>query len=408
MKKWLNLKTLALFIVLIAFGALIFWLNSGPRPSKAANLTYERARIIKVAGEELEEDSLHKGIYTGSQDVVLELLSGADKGETYEMKNYVSALYNIICKEGTKVIVTFDNRPGTTNKVSVYSYDRENILYFVIAVFFAAMCGVGGKKGVKSVLGLIFTFVSVIFVFVPMIYKGYPPILAALLIAAVTTFVSFWLLNGFTLKTLCAVLGTISGVTIAGVVSSIAGGLAHLTGFNTQEAETLMLVAQDHHMQVRGILFAGILLASLGAIMDIAISIAAAMQELTEANPSLTARQLFISGLNIGRDMIGTMSNTLILAFAGSSLGMMIVIYSYNVPFYQLINTDMVGIELIQSMAGSIAVVFTVPMMAILSAWIFTRSASKREAVKKGSAPFERPAAGKNIRQAGAGYQKAR
>ena len=406
MKKWLNLKTLSLFAALILFAVLIYWLNSGPRPSKTANLTYERARIIKVVGEELEEDSLHKGIYTGSQDVVLELLSGADKGETYETKNYVSALYNIICKEGTKVIVTFDNRPGTTNKVSVYSYDRENILYFVIAVFFAAMCGVGGKKGVKSVLGLIFTFVSVIFVFVPLIYKGYPPIVAALLIAAVTTFASFSLLNGFTLKTLCAVLGTISGVTIAGVVSSIAGGLAHLTGFNTQEAETLMLVAQDHHMQVRGILFAGILLASLGAIMDIAISIAAAIQELTDANPKLTAKQLFISGLNIGRDMIGTMSNTLILAFAGSSLGMMIVIYSYNVPFYQLINTDMVGIELIQSMAGSIAVVFTAPIMAILSAWIFTRSASKREAVKKEAASARKPPEGRNIRQAGSGYQK--
>jgi uncharacterized membrane protein len=377
MKNWLNLKTLFLFVFLILFGVLIVLLNPGPGPSKAANLTYERARIIKVASEELEEDELHKGIYRGSQDVVLELLTGAHKGETYETKNYVSALYNIICKPGTKVIVTFDSRPGTVNKVSVYSYDRANTLYFITALFFAAMGVIGGKKGVKSVLGLIFTFASVIFVFVPMIYKGYHPIPAALLIAAVTTFVSFWLLNGFTLKTLCAVLGTVSGVTIAGVVSSIAGELAHLTGFNTQEAETLMLVAQDHHMQVRGILFAGILLASLGAIMDVAISIAAAMQELTEANPKLAKKQLFLSGLNIGRDMIGTMSNTLILAFAGSSLSMMIVIYSYNVPYYQLINTDMVGIELIQSMAGSIAVVFTVPIVAILSAWIFAHSASK-------------------------------
>jgi Predicted multitransmembrane protein len=107
-------------------------------------------------------------------------------------------------------------------------------------------------------------------------------------IAAITTFISFWLLNGFTLKTLCAVLGTVSGIAIAGLVSSIAGELAHLTGFNTQEAETLMLVARDYRMQVRGILFAGILIASLGAIMDVAMSVDSAIYEMIAANPKLT------------------------------------------------------------------------------------------------------------------------
>lgn len=372
MKRWLNLKTLIPFLLLVLFVVSIFLLRPERGPSATAGLTFERAGIVKVVGEDLEEDEIHKGIYRGSQDVELEILTGACKGEIYTVKNYVSALYNVICKKGTHVIVTVDNRSNATNTVSVYSYDRANVLYAIVALFFAVMGAVGGKKGVKSVLGLVFTFIGVIFIFVPMIYKGYNPVLAAVLIAAVTTYVSFWLLNGLTLKTLCAVLGTVSGVTIAGVVSSIAGGIAHLSGFNTQEAETLMLVAQDHHMQVRGVLFAGILIASLGAIMDVAISIATTMQEMIETNPKLTKKQLFVSSMNIGRDMIGTMSSTLILAFAGSSLSMMIIIYSYNVPYYQLINTDMVGIELIQSMAGSIAVVFTVPIMAILSAWIFT------------------------------------
>jgi uncharacterized membrane protein len=234
---------------------------------------------------------------------------------------------------------------------------------------------IGGKKGVKSVLGLIFTFVCIFTLFVPMLYRGYSPILSALIIVSLTTCVCLWLLNGFSIKTASAIIGTILGVMIAGIISTVSGQITHLTGFNMNEAESLLLVAQDYHMQVRGLLFASILIASLGAVMDMAMSIASTLFELYDNNPKLSRKSLFLAGMNVGHDMMGTMTNTLIFAFTGSSLNMLILIYSYNVPYYQLINTNMIGVEIIQAISGSIAVVLTVPIVAFVSAQLITHVA---------------------------------
>ena len=107
--------------------------------------------------------------------------------------------------------------------------------------------------------------------------------------------------------------------------------------------------------------------------MDIAMSISSAVSELHEVNPSLTARQLFRSGMNIGRDAMGTMANTLVLAFAGTSLNMMIFIYAYDVSYIQLLNTDFVAIEVIRSLSGSIGIVLTVPLVAAISSFLLAR-----------------------------------
>jgi uncharacterized membrane protein len=381
MKKLLNHKVLRIvlmFTALLIFAIVILVFNktdlrqSSGRTGNAA-LQYERAKVLGVNREELEEDQVHKGIKRGSQNLELEILTGDYKGETVTVENYISALYSVICKENTHIIVTVSNRSDGTYNVSVYSYDRANFLYALVAIFFVMMALIGGKKGVKSVLGLLFTFVCIFTLFVPMLYRGYSPILSSLLIVSLTTCVCLWLLNGFSIKTASAIIGTILGVMIAGIISSVSGQIAHLTGFNMNEAESLLLVAQDYHMQVRGLLFASILISSLGAVMDMAMSIASTLFELYDNSPNLSRKSLFLSGMNVGHDMMGTMTNTLIFAFTGSSLNMLILIYSYNVPYYQLINTNMLGIEMIQAISGSIAVVLTVPMVAFVSAQLITR-----------------------------------
>ena len=136
------------------------------------------------------------------------------------------------------------------------------------------------------------------------------------------------------------------------------------------EAESLLLTAVDNGLKIRGLYICGILIASEGAVMDIAMSISSAVSELHSVNPSLTPAQLFRSGMNIGRDAMGTMANTLVLAFAGTSLNMMIFIYAYDVSYIQLLNTDFVAIEVIRSLAGSIGIILTVPVVAAVSAWL--------------------------------------
>ena len=144
-----------------------------------------------------------------------------------------------------------------------------------------------------------------------------------------------------------------------------------MTTYQMDEAETLMLVMTTTKLDMRHLFLCGVLIACMGAVMDVAMSISSAVSEVHEANPKFDRKRLFISGMNIGKDAMGTMANTLILAFAGGSLNMILLIYSYGVSFQQLMNTDFIAVELIQSIAGSIGIICTVPIAAFISAFMY-------------------------------------
>ena len=154
---------------------------------------------------------------------------------------------------------------------------------------------------------------------------------------------------------------------LCGLAGVLVLGMGGLNGFNLSEAEELVLRAGDSKLHISGLLVSGILIASLGAVMDVAMSIASSCNELRELNPNLTRAELFRSGMNIGRDAMGTMANTLILAFAGASLNMLILFRVYDYPLIQIANTDAMAVEVIRGVAGSIGIVLTVPLVALLS-----------------------------------------
>ena len=137
-----------------------------------------------------------------------------------------------------------------------------------------------------------------------------------------------------------------------------------------------MLRATEYDLHVSGLFVSGILIASLGAVMDVAMSIASSCWELRELNPALPRAALFRSGMNIGRDAMGTMANTLILAFAGSSLNVLLLLQIYDYPFIQIFNTDAIATEMIRGVAGSIGIILTVPLVALLSAQLMKPSAA--------------------------------
>ena len=226
-----------------------------------------------------------------------------------------------------------------------------------------------------SILDSVF---CVIFLLVPLlVQRGWPPIPTTLAIISYTIFVTFVILGGIQVKTMVAAAGSLGGVLLAGGLAWAACQIVHISGMNMDEAEALMLTAVDNGLKIRGLYICGILIAAEGAVMDIAMSISSAVSELHEVNPALTARQLFKSGMNIGRDAMGTMANTLVLAFAGTSLNMMIFIYAYDISYIQLLNTDFVAIEIIRSISGSIGIVLTVPLVAAISAYLLARQHRK-------------------------------
>lgn len=329
---------------------------------------YYKGEVVKVISDDLSEDQFVEGIEVGFQQIVVKANEGPYKGIEYEIKNPVSRTYNYKVKEGTKVILgSYMNNNEVV--MNVYNYDRSSMIYTLIALFMIAVIVIGGIKGVKSLVALLFTLVCCVYLMIPLMLQGISPIVSGVLIAVLSIVVTLTLVSGINKKTLTAILGTIIGVVISGVVAYIFGNLTNLSGFTMSDSESLMYISESTGLKLKGIMFAGILIASLGAVMDVAMSISASIFELDKHNKKLTIKNLFQSGMNIGRDIIGTMTNTLILAFAGGSLSTLILIFSAQMPYNKLINLDMLGIEIIQGLAGSIGIVLAVPITAIIASY---------------------------------------
>ena len=332
---------------------------------------FVRGKVVNLMQDNTQADDTTEGVLRGSQEVIVEITSGKFKGKQYQTTNYLSTLFNIDAQVGTRVIVRLDPK-GEGYSAFIYSYDRSMIILFMFIFFAAALLYIGRGKGATALISLLVTLSSIVGILFPLIEYGFPIILVTVLIVFYNIVFTFVMIDGINTKTVSAALGTLSGVLVASLFAVIAGYFSHISGFQTNEAEELLLIGTDHGMKIKGLFTAGILIAALGAVMDVAMSIASSVHELHSVNDKLNAVELFRSGMNIGRDAMGTMANTLILAFAGSSFTLILLIYYYDISFTQLISTDLVAREVIQGLAGSIGIVLTVPIVAFLSAKIET------------------------------------
>ena len=214
------------------------------------------------------------------------------------------------------------------------------------------------------------TILAIIYILVPLILKGFDPVFASIWVCIVITGITLLLVSGYNRKTLAAVIGTTGGVVAAGFLAQIVGGLAKLTGLGNEESQMLMYIPQNISFNYKGLLFAGILIGALGAAMDVAMSLSSAMFEIKDINPEIRKGAHIKAGMNIGRDMIATMSNTLILAYAGGALQLLILLVAYQIPFYEIINQDGYASEVVRSFAGSIGLILTIPITAMAAGFL--------------------------------------
>lgn len=390
-RKSLKLKneTFTLIIGVMLFSILLIIISksifkSGFLPDKYnKNMKYYNAVVTEIVSEDLSKDPYLEDVEVGFQKILVKIKSDDFTDNTYPIDNPISRLYNIKVQEGTKVIVGVFEKDGNI-QMNLYSYDRSNMIYLLIAIFIASVVLIGGLKGIKSLIALFFTLMCCVYLMVPLMLRGVNPILAGILMSTLSIIVTLILVSGFNKKTLTAILGTVSGVIISGLIAYTFGHLSKLSGLNMSEAESLAYIAEDTGLKVRGIMFTGILVASLGAVMDIAMSISSSIFEIYKVNNKISFAELFKSAMNIGKDTIGTMTNTLILAFAGGSLSILILIFSANMPFNKMINLDLLGIEIIQGLSGSIGIVLAVPITAFIGCYLCKNNISfiKKNKVK--------------------------
>ncbi|MGM9605345.1 MAG: YibE/F family protein, partial [Faecousia sp.] len=293
----------ALLALLVVWAMALQWTQPDRELTAAQKRLFAVARVTDVLADNAAPDAWTEGRRIGEQYLEVQICSGPYKGTVLETYNYLNAYMNVDAKLGSRIIVRLDiDDQGDPYIAAVPSYDRAPMLLGLILVFAVLLVCIGRKKGAMALAGLIYTLACLWYLEVPMILRGASPVLTTIVIVALTTAASLFLLTGFSKKTLCALLGCVGGTSVAALFAALAGTISPLNGFNMAEAEELVLRTTQTDLQISGLFVSGILVASLGAVMDVAMSIASSCHELYVLNPKLSRKNLFRSGMNIGRD----------------------------------------------------------------------------------------------------------
>lgn len=364
MKRIVKILSLVAILVIV-FGQTII-----------ADDTYEqpdlyKGTIVEIVSDDNTSIETSGGSYGQRIQVAkVELLNKGRKGEIIEITNYIDEImaYTIEINVGDDVYIFFEmDEEGNETAAHIHEFRRDKDIYFLIALFVILMIILGGVQGIKSIITLALTVVGVYYMLIGIVAGG-NPIFLSVVISFIITIMTMFLVAGFNLKAVSAIAGTFGGVIIAGILALIVSNSSNLTGLGNMEAQ--MLLYSDHPVafNIHSILFASILLGTLGAVMDVCMSIASAINEVTVANPLLSKMELFKSGMNIGRDVMGTMVNTLILAYVGTSVFLILIFMVNNIPFIDILNMDLVATEIVRALSGTIGLICAIPITAIVSA----------------------------------------
>ena len=334
-----------------------------------------KAKVLEIEYDDTNEKrnvSLEADIRY--QHLKVEILDGNHKGEILTIRHTIERIMPgyYIFKPGDKLLIrATEDGSGTLETVKIQEKVRDTQVYLIVGLFVVLLLIIGGFNGLKTLLSLIIAVAMIFFGYIPLIIRGVNPILASLGISIPVVIITLVIISGQNIKTLVAIIGTSLGVIISGILAFIFGNFAHLTGLADDSSISLAYIPQFRNLDYKGILFGTILIGAIGAIMDVAISIASALYEISTLDENITGKNMIISGMNIGKDMMGSMSNTLILAYVGTTLHLIILFIVYKIRFIEIINLDSIATEIIRAMAGSIGLIITIPVTVVIGTAIY-------------------------------------
>ncbi len=363
------ISLITIFIVSTAFNSY---------STEGDGVVMQKAKIKSIENVEEEKNWHTEDYFTETKIISFEAIIKGDDldGETVEAAQTIDTMYAMQEQEvevGDNVLLVQYEMPGNDSSSWVFSgYNRINTLLILIGVFLVVLIIIGKRQGITTVISLGLICLAVFLVYIPAIIAGVNIYLATSVVGLYIVLMSLLIIGGANKKTLSAILGNIGGVIIAAVIAYYMNDILKMTGYidetyanlKTNDGDPLNLVA---------LVWSGIVLGSMGAIMDVAMSIASAMKELGEHMKDRTFLKLVKSGMNIGRDAIGTMTNTLILAYMGGSLALVILFMVNTKDVNFLFSLEVIVEQIIQSVVGSLGILFAVPFTAIFSAWLFNK-----------------------------------
>lgn len=362
------------------FVMLLFGLISPCLALETPDLPSEVGKVEKVTYEDVADGLQNEN--NVKQKVQVKVLTGQFKGTVQTLDNMLTGnpAYDISLNKGDKVVLHLEAKNTEVNSVDdvdffIADVKRDYSLEAFAALFMVLLVVIGRKKGVFSLVSIIATISLMFFVLVPLILHGVNPVVSAVVVGILSTIITIYLVGGFNSKSSSAILGTAMSLIFAGGMSLAAIWMARLTGFAGEESMFLYSTRPD--LSFKGILAASMIIAALGALMDTGVSIASSVNEIYETDKKLTVNQLFKSGMNIGKDIIGTMSNTLILVYLGSALPL--VLLSNNIDLQKFFNLNQVATEILSALIGSISILACVPLTAIIAAYLIKHQKEKVE-----------------------------
>jgi uncharacterized membrane protein len=339
---------------------------------------YVKGKILKILQTTPKKEEFEVNIV-----VEAELLGGTYKGRKVIARNIIkpNAMpnININLKEGDKALFKVSGDKENIALVIIQEYNRDSTLLFMFGLFVLLLVLIAGDQGLRNLLTLTISICAVLFVMTPLIQFGKDPIIVVTLVALVITAISRIILIGFHKKSYVAVLGTVGGVIAGAILVLISDSQLHLSGISHNNALEIADAAEAYNFSFKRVMMAGMLLGVLGAGNDVAIDVASSMYEVRTVNPKLSMARLIASGMVVGTDLMGTMINTLIFAYFG--LRLLLVISFIGVPellgyptLPQILSVDTITEELVRGFVGTIGLVLIVPITAVIAGVWYKRA----------------------------------
>ncbi len=380
-KQWLQYIFTIVLSLAVLLGAYHYVQDLRAQTYLQADFVTMKGRVTEIA--DVQEESFTLGDTTYTDRTIffrVELLNEYREGEIITTQQNLDPLLSYTTKEvevGDLVMIyEYHNELGYSYAFG--DYWRSDALIWLLVLFCGAVILFGRLKGLNTLLGLGVTCLFVFLVFVPSILAGQNIYVWSILTCLYSIVTTLLIVNGYDRKSYIAAAGCFGGVLIAGLLTAAMNAIMNITGLVDEQAMYLNDLAGGLTIDLRAVIFAAIIIGATGAVMDVAISIASSLYELNDQLENPTFRTLLRSGFTIGRDMMGTMANTLVLAYIGSSLATVVLIVAYNASLTSIFNKEMIVVEVEQALVGSFGILSAIPLTSLLAAWFYPLGRKKR------------------------------
>ncbi len=347
------------FFLLILTGSQLF-AEDGRYFSAESNLTGQKARVLEIADRDYRGQGLT--LFTGR------LLNGEGKGQVIQAVQFTDSYLGEQLRQVEKGDVVYLG-DATDYDVGaawfLYEFDRFGGMVWLALAFAALLLIFGRKKGLATLVSLSFSLMTIFLIFIPAILSGCSIYLSALLLCIFITIMSLLLVQGPTAKFLAAAIGSLGGLLVVSLITVVMSALLKITGLASEDSLYLIQLNPESPLDLKAIVFASVTIGAMGAVLDIAVDIVSALSELYRHQPDISFRDTLRSGIIIGQDIVGSMANTLILAYLGSSLSLVLLVLVNTGGPSEVLNSELIIVEMLQALAGSIGILFTIPLSAL-------------------------------------------